>query len=128
MRGASKGEGLGNQFLAHIREVDAVMYVLRCFEDDDITHVEGSVDPLRDADIVESELIFADMESLEKRLPNLEKKAKSDKELLPQVDMVKRALAVVSDGKPGAHARTQRRSRRQAFCPSAITHRQTGHV
>src|SRR6202451_2409775 len=76
VRGASKGEGLGNQFLGHIREVDAIIYVLRCFEDDDITHVEGKIDPMRDADIVETELVLADLESIEKRLPNLQKKAK----------------------------------------------------
>src|SRR5436189_2871416 len=75
VRGASKGEGLGNQFLANIREVDAIIYVLRCFEDGNITHVEGAIDPMRDADIVETELTLADLESLEKRLPNLQKKA-----------------------------------------------------
>src|SRR5947207_685880 len=67
VRGASKGEGLGNQFLAHIREVDAIVHVLRCFENGDITHVEGSVDPLRDADTIETELMLADLDSLEKR-------------------------------------------------------------
>jgi ribosome-binding ATPase YchF (GTP1/OBG family) len=77
VRGASKGEGLGNKFLAHIREVDAVMYVLRCLCDDDITHVEGSVDPLRDAEIIELELAIADLESLEKRVENNAKKAKA---------------------------------------------------
>ncbi|MFN9111096.1 MAG: redox-regulated ATPase YchF [Bacteroidota bacterium] len=101
VRGASKGEGLGNQFLSHIREVDAIIYVLRCFEDGNVTHVEGSVDPLRDADIIENELILADMESLEKRLPNLQKKAKGgDKDSLAQVAMIERALAVVNQGKP----------------------------
>src|SRR5262245_26121673 len=68
VRGASKGEGLGNQFLAHIREVDAIVHVLRCFQDDDITHVEGSIDPLRDAETVETELMLSDMESLERRV------------------------------------------------------------
>src|SRR5947209_16717013 len=77
VRGASKGEGLGNQFLANIREVDAIAHVLRCFEDSDITHVEGTVDPVRDAEIVETELMLADLDSLEKRLPNLEKRAVS---------------------------------------------------
>ena len=101
VRGASKGEGLGNQFLSHIREVDAIIYVLRCFEDGNITHVEGSIDPLRDADIIEMELILADMESLEKRLPNLQKKAKGgDKDSMQQVTMIERALNVVSAGKP----------------------------
>lgn len=77
VRGASKGEGLGNQFLANIREVDAIIHVLRCFEDDDITHVEGGVDPVRDAEIIETELMLADLDSLEKRLPALEKRARN---------------------------------------------------
>src|SRR6201988_275043 len=81
VRGASKGEGLGNKFLAHIREVDAIIHVLRCFEDDDITHVEGKIDPISDAETVETELMLADLESLEKRVPNLLKKAaQGDKE------------------------------------------------
>ena len=74
VRGASKGEGLGNQFLSHIREVDAIINVVRCFEDENITHVENSIDPLRDIELIQLELIIADLESLEKRLPNLEKK------------------------------------------------------
>jgi ribosome-binding ATPase len=76
VRGASKGEGLGNQFLANIREVDAIVHVVRCFEDGDITHVEGRVDPLADIDTIDTELMLADMESLEKRVTNLEKKAR----------------------------------------------------
>jgi ribosome-binding ATPase len=100
VRGASKGEGLGNQFLAHIREVDAIMYMLRCFEDGNITHVEGAIDPMRDADIVEMELIIADMESLEKRLPALQKKAKTDKESAEQVAVIEKVLKVVSEGHP----------------------------
>ena len=76
VRGASRGEGLGNQFLANIREVDAIIHVLRCFEDDDITHVEGSIDPIRDAETVETELMLADLESLEKRLLAAQKKAR----------------------------------------------------
>ena len=75
VKGASKGEGLGNQFLGNIREVDATAHVLRCFEDGDVTHVSGSVDPVRDAEIVETGLMLADLDSLEKRLPNLEKRA-----------------------------------------------------
>src|ERR1700676_762795 len=78
VKGASKGEGLGNQFLATIREVDAVAYVLRCFQDDDITHVEGRIDPISDAETVETELMLADLDSLEKRLDNLTKKAKGN--------------------------------------------------
>jgi len=101
VRGASKGEGLGNQFLAHIREVDAVAYVLRCFEDEDIAHVEGRVDPISDADTVETELMIADMESLEKRREPLAKKATSgDKEAKAQVALMDKALALVSAGKP----------------------------
>lgn len=101
VRGASKGEGLGNQFLSHIREVDAIIYVLRCFEDGNITHVEGTVDPMRDAEIIETELVLADMDSLEKRLPNIAKKAKGgDKEAAAQAVMIERALKVVNEGKP----------------------------
>src|SRR5438876_4314558 len=86
VRGASKGEGLGNQFLSHIREVDAVAYVLRCLDDDDITHVENRIDPLADAETVETELMLADMESLEKRIASVEKKAKrGDKESKAQL-------------------------------------------
>jgi len=100
VRGASKGEGLGNQFLAHIREVDAIIYMLRCFEDGNITHVEGVIDPMRDAEIVETELVLADLESLEKRLPALQKKAKTDKEIAEQVAVIEKVLAVVSEGNP----------------------------
>jgi ribosome-binding ATPase len=100
VRGASKGEGLGNQFLGHIREVDAIAHVLRCFEGGDITHVEGSIDPIRDAETVETELMLADMDSLEKRLPNLQKKAKTgDKEAKIQADLIEPALAALREGK-----------------------------
>lgn len=99
--GASQGEGLGNQFLSHIREVDAIAYVLRCFEDEDITHVDGRIDPLSDAETVETELMLADLESLEKRLPNLEKKAKgNDKEAKLAIELINRALIPLRDGKP----------------------------
>src|SRR5690606_25744029 len=77
VKGASKGEGLGNQFLSHIRQVDAIAHVIRCFEDGNITHVEGKVDPLRDLDIIEIELKLADLESIDKRLPKLEKQIKA---------------------------------------------------
>ena len=101
VRGASQGEGLGNQFLANIREMDAIAYVLRCFEDDDVTHVEGRVDPLADAETVETELMLADLDSLEKRLPALEKKAKGgDKEAKAQIELIERALGLLRDGKP----------------------------
>jgi GTP-binding protein YchF len=100
VRGASKGEGLGNQFLAHIREVDAIIYMLRCFEDDDITHVEGRIDPLSDAEIIETELVLADMESLEKRLPALQKKSRGDKDAAAQAEIMEKLLTIVSEGKP----------------------------
>src|SRR6478735_3030134 len=101
VRGASKGEGLGNQFLANIREVDAVAHVLRCFEDDDITHVEGKIDPIADAETVETELMLADLDSLEKRLPALEKKAKGgEKEAKEAVALVMKGLTLLRDGKP----------------------------
>src|SRR5689334_22162403 len=88
VKGASKGEGLGNQFLANIRECDAIAYVLRCFENDDITHVEGRIDPIADLETVETELMLADLESLEKRVSNLEKKAKTgDKESKLTLDL-----------------------------------------
>ncbi len=101
VKGASKGEGLGNQFLANIREVDAIAHVLRCFEDDDVTHVEGRTDPIADAEIVETELMLADLESLERRRPALEKKAKGlDKEAKAVLPVIDAALAVLSEGKP----------------------------
>jgi ribosome-binding ATPase len=101
VRGASKGEGLGNQFLAHIREVDAIIHVLRCFESGDVTHVEGSVDPLRDAETVETELMIADLESLEKRVSNTQKKAKTgDKESTEQLAVMEPALVALQAGKP----------------------------
>jgi len=101
VKGASKGEGLGNQFLANIREVDAVVYVLRCFEDDDITHVTGKIDPIADFEVVETELMLADLESLEKRRTNLEKKAKGqDKEAKQTLILVDKALEVLREGKP----------------------------
>jgi len=101
VRGASKGEGLGNKFLATIREVDAIVHVLRCFEDTDITHVEGNVDPLRDAEIIETELMLSDMESLEKRLVSLEKKARTgEKEAKFLAGLMNKALALLTQGKP----------------------------
>ncbi len=101
VRGASKGEGLGNQFLANIREVDAVAHVVRCFEDTDITHVEGKIDPLADIETIETELMLADLDSLEKRLQNLEKRAKgSDKEAKDILALVNRALPLLREGRP----------------------------
>ncbi|WP_136684764.1 redox-regulated ATPase YchF [Falsirhodobacter xinxiangensis] len=101
VRGASKGEGLGNQFLANIRECDAIAHVLRCFEDGDITHVEGRIDPVADAETIETELMLADLESVERRLANLARKLKGgDKEALDQDRLLRAALAALEDGKP----------------------------
>ena len=101
VRGASKGEGLGNQFLANIREVDAIAHVVRCFEDADVTHVEGHVDPIADIETVETELMLADLDSLERRVDLLEKKAKTgDKEAKETLALVDRALALLRAGKP----------------------------
>lgn len=100
VKGASTGEGLGNKFLTNIRETDAIIHVLRCFEDDDITHVDGSVDPIRDAETIETELLLADLESIEKQIGNLERKAKGgDKELVGQVEFMKRIKAALDEGK-----------------------------
>ena len=101
VKGASKGEGLGNQFLANIREVDAVAHVLRCFEDDDVTHVEGRVDPISDAQTIETELMLADIESIEKRLQGLSRKVRGgEKEAVQQERLLKAALEVLEKGEP----------------------------
>jgi GTP-binding protein YchF len=101
VRGASKGEGLGNQFLANIREVDAIAHVLRCFEDDDITHVENRIDPASDAETVETELMLADLDSLERRVTPIEKKAKSgEKEAKEALALMMKALVLLRDGRP----------------------------
>ena len=105
VRGASKGEGLGNQFLANIRETDAIIHVLRCFEDPDVTHVEGAIDPLRDAEIVETELMLADLESLEKRLPALTKKARGgDRDSTAAVALIEPIVAALQEGRPARTA------------------------
>ncbi len=101
VKGASKGEGLGNQFLANIREVDAIAHVLRCFEDGDITHVEGRIDPVADAQTIETELMLADLESVERRLANLQRKLKGgDKEALDQERLLKAAQEALNEGRP----------------------------
>src|SRR5215467_15593890 len=100
VKGASKGEGLGNQFLANIRECDAIAYVLRCFEDGNIIHVANKVDPIADAEVVETELMLADLESLEKRRTGVEKKAKGgDKEAKVTLELIDRSLVLLRDGK-----------------------------
>ncbi len=101
VRGASQGEGLGNQFLAHIREVDALLHVVRCFADDNVSHVEGRIDPAGDVELVETELMLADMQSLEKRLPALHKKAKTGgREVAQEAQAAEAALAVLRQGQP----------------------------
>ena len=106
VRGASKGEGLGNQFLGNIREVDAIVHVLRCFEDGDVTHVEGKVDPIADAETVETELMLSDLESLEKRVPALAKKGQAgDKDAKATAAILARALDLLREGKPARLAR-----------------------
>jgi GTP-binding protein YchF len=101
VRGASKGEGLGNQFLANIREVDAIAHVVRCFEDSDVTHVEGKIDPVADIETIETELMLADLDSLERRVDALEKKVRgNDREAKEALDLVQRSLALLREGKP----------------------------
>lgn len=101
VKGASKGEGLGNQFLSHIREVDAICHVVRCFSDSDITHVEGSVDSIRDAETIQLELIFADLDTVEKRMSKVERKAaQKDKEAVLEYDILKKMYDVLYAGKP----------------------------
>jgi GTP-binding protein YchF len=101
VRGASKGEGLGNQFLGNIREVDAIAHVLRCFDDENITHVDGSVDPVRDADTVDTELMLADLDSLEKRMANLVKKARGqDKDAKAMLELMEKLYKGLSEGHP----------------------------
>jgi GTP-binding protein YchF len=101
VRGASKGEGLGNQFLANIREVDAIAHVVRCFEDTEVTHVENRIDPVADIETIETELMLADLDSLERRVDALEKKAKGgDKEAKETLDLINRALVLLREGKP----------------------------
>jgi len=113
VRGASKGEGLGNQFLANIRECDAIAHIVRCFEDSDITHVAGQIAPLDDIETIETELMLADLESLEKRVGGLEKKAKSgDKEAKEAFDLVGRCLVLLREGKPARLAKVREEERK----------------
>ena len=113
VRGASKGEGLGNQFLANIRECDAIAHVVRCFEDSDITHVEGKIDPIGDIETIETELMLADLESLEKRIVPLEKKAKGgDKDAKELFDLMTRCLIPLREGKPARTAKVDPEERK----------------
>ncbi len=99
VKGASKGEGLGNKFLSHIREVDAIIHVVRCFENNDIIHVDGSVDPIRDVETINLELIFSDMEILERRIDAVKKAIKGDKTLAPKLELLERIMGALSEGK-----------------------------
>ncbi|MDR2760512.1 MAG: redox-regulated ATPase YchF [Rickettsiales bacterium] len=103
VRGANKGEGLGNQFLANIREMDCIANVVRCFDDDNIVHVEKTVDPVRDIELIQTELILADLESIGRRIKNIEKKAKADKSLAGQLDLMIRTQEVLDRGEPAAN-------------------------
>lgn len=104
VRGASKGEGLGNKFLSHIRDVDAVIHVLRCFEDGDIVHVDGDVDPIRDLETINMELIYSDIEQLEKRIDKLAKLVRGDKTLQPQLDLYNKIMSILNEGKTARQA------------------------
>jgi ribosome-binding ATPase len=115
VRGASRGEGLGNQFLANIRECDAIAHVVRCFEDGDITHVEGRIDPISDIETIETELMLADLDSLERRAPAMEKKAKGDKEAKEAYELVLRCLAELREGRPARSAAGISREEHKAF-------------
>ena len=99
VKGASHGEGLGNQFLSHIREVDAIVHVVRCFEDPDVVHVDAGIDPVRDADVVNMELILSDLDILERRLDRAQKRYKADKSAKAEIDLVERLIAALNDGK-----------------------------
>ena len=100
VKGASKGEGLGNKFLSHIREVDAIVHVVRCFEDANITHVDGSIDPIRDIETINLELIFSDIEMIERRIDRTKKAMKGDKSLASELELLERVKAHMEDGKP----------------------------
>ena len=100
VRGASTGEGLGNQFLGHIRETSAIVHVVRCFDDPDVVHVDGSVNPVRDVEVIETELVLADLQAVENRIERLTRKAKGDKEAAAQLEVAKTLLAWLGEGKP----------------------------
>ena len=121
VRGASKGEGLGNQFLANIREVDAIVHVLRCFIDDDVQHVANRVDPISDAEVVETELLLADLESLEKRVPGLDKRATGgDKDARVAASVLGQALELLRDGRPARLTEPKDEEERRAFDQSQL--------
>ncbi len=108
VRGASEGEGLGNKFLSHIRNVDAIVHVVRCFDDDDITHVDGSVDPIRDIETIDTELMLADLESVEGSLDKARRTARSgDKDAKRRVELLELCRGILADGKPVRGARNR---------------------
>src|SRR5690242_14711329 len=122
VRGASKGQGLGNQFLGHLRDAHAIAHILRCFEDDNIVHVEGSVDPIRDAETVETELMLADLESLERRVVAAQKRARGgDRETRAQLDIMEPALTALRDGKPARLAAIPSDRRRELQALQLLT-------
>src|ERR1700720_2286330 len=118
--GASRGEGLGNQFLAHVREVDAIAHVVRCFEDKEVAHVSGAIEPIADIDTIETELMLADLDSLERRIDGLGKKAKGDDkdamEAKQTLDLVQRALALLREGNLPAWSSASRRRKKCFTC------------
>ena len=127
VRGASQGEGLGNQFLANIREVDAIVHVLRCFEGGDVTHVEGRVDPIADAETVETELMLADLDSLERRVPNLVKKAQQgDKEAKIEASVLGQALELLRASKPARLTQPKDHRGSKGAAAGAAADRQAG--
>jgi ribosome-binding ATPase len=122
VRGASKGQGLGNQFLGHLREVDAIAHIVRCFEDENVAHVEGSVDPIRDAETVETELMLADLDSLERRALAAQKRARGgDREARAQLEVIEPALAVLRDGQPARLAAIPAERRRELLALQLLT-------
>ena len=100
VKGASKGEGLGNQFLSHIRDTSAIIHLVRCFDDPNVIHVDGSIDPIRDIEVINTELLLADMQQLEKKVDRLDKQSRTDKKLIPQLEMSKELLAHLNEGNP----------------------------
>ena len=120
VKGASKGEGLGNKFLSHIREVDAIVHVVRCFENDDIIHVEGSVDPARDIETINLELIFSDIEMVQRRLDKAIKAVKGDKSFQTEVDFLKKLLASLEDGIPARAVKPENDTEEEVLSTTAL--------
>ena len=120
VKGASKGEGLGNKFLSHIREVDAIVHVVRCFENDDIIHVEGSVDPARDIETINLELIFSDMEMVSRRLDKASKALKGDKSMQVEVDFLKKLMSALEDGIPARAVKPENDTEAEVLATTAL--------